>query len=360
MKENKKLNKKKENVSKIALILLGTLAVLAVFISFNYEQKREYNLDDVKELEPFNLKNKPFSNEKGELIFNFEKSSQSNSTKDKKLEYFIYNTKTETYTELKAKDNDKSLEYVVDLKDIAQNKIKEYRNNGVQFHFDYSRFGLLLENELKNERLYLIAFPRNHISLDDLNNSKDIKFADENSFETIYIDFNLNNTKNYKGGYRTLSEYVSSLVTRNLSAEDFVELVKNVRSHVPRTVEIIDASIEKGTVSKKIGFYLLSKGDYDYLKTTYVLKDDFKINVGSKYLEYLKSYNIAKNEQVLFKDDVIADLNQKILQDKQKYENDLNKVFLDANIQRLGVADALFAFKVDDDGSEWLELSVVK
>ncbi|MFG5613280.1 hypothetical protein ACFJXC_14800, partial [Enterococcus faecalis] len=234
------------------------------------------------------------------------------------------------------------------------------RNNGVQFHFDYSRFRFLLDNELKNERLYLIAFPRNHISLDDLNNSKDIKFADENSFETIYIDFNLNNTKNYKGGYRTLSEYVSSLVTRNLSAEDFVELVKNVRIHVPRTVEIIDASIEKGTLSKKIGFYLLSKGDYDYLKTTYVLKDDFKINVGSKYLEYLKAYNIAKNEQVLFRDNVIADLNQKILQDNQKYENDLNKVFLDANDKKLGVADALFAFKVDDDGSEWLELSVVK
>ncbi|MCU2247808.1 hypothetical protein CYQ50_11460 [Enterococcus faecalis] len=358
--ENNKLNKKKENVPKISLILLGTLAVLAVFISFNYEQKMHYNLDDVKELEPFNLKNKPFSNEKGELIFNFEKSSQINSTKDKKIEYFIYNTKTETYTELKAKDNDKSLEYVVDLKDIAQNKIKEYQNNGVQFHFDYSRFRFLLENELKNERLYLIAFPRNHISLDDLNNSKDIKFADENSFETIYIDFNLNNTKNYKGGYRTLSEYVSSLVTQDLSAEDFVELVKNVRSHVPKTVEIIDASIEKGTVSKKLGLYCLSKGNYDYLKTTYVLKDDSKISVSSKYLEYLKSYNIDKNEQVLFRDDIIADLNQKILQDKEKYENDLNKVFLDVNFQKLGVADALFAFRDDDDGSGWLELSVVK
>lgn len=85
-----------------------------------------------------------------------------------------------------------------------------------------------------------------------------------------------------------------------------------------------------------------------------------QLPVYSREVEYLRTYSVAENEKEALEDN-IKEWNQRIIDDKKKYEEDSTKVFLDEDIQEIGVIDnALFSFRLNEDESQWLQLSVDK
>lgn len=345
-------------------ILIGIVAcsILIASISYyQYEQHREYTIEDAKELEPFHMTDEPQSDESGQLVFNFGIGSHISNSKEEKLEYFVYNTRNKRFTEL---ENDSSgLHYQFDLKELAQYRINKFVETGEgQYPYDPERFENLLKDELVEEKLYLLAFPKGYASEHDLYASSDSEFAEANSFESISLsnDWYLDNPKNFRGGYTTVSEYVSSLVTQELSAEDFAYLVTKVRSHVPRPVEIINAMSVETQNSKQLEGGYFARGIFDSRKTMYIFPEFLNLATYSPEIDYLRTYSISESEQEELKDKV-DEWNQRIIDDKKKYEEQTEKVFLDENIQDLGkLNNTLFRFRINEDGEQWMELSVDK
>ncbi|HAP2808249.1 TPA: hypothetical protein I0F65_RS04690 [Enterococcus faecalis] len=345
-------------------LLLGSIVgiiLIASFSVYQYELNREYTIDDAKKLEPFHMNDNPESDESGMLTFNFELGSHISTNKDEKLEYFVFNTKNEKFTEL---GNDSSgLQYQFDLKEVAQYRIDKFIETGAgQFPYDPERFENLLKDEVANETIYLLVFPKGYALKHDLYNSNDSKFAKENSFESINLnnDWYFDNPQNFHGGYTTVSEYVSSLVTQELSAEDFAYLVTKVRSHVPRPIEIINAMPIETQISKRLEEDYFARGNFDSRKTMYIFPEFLNLATYSPEIDYLRTYSVSESEQEELKDK-IDEWNQRIIDDKKKYEEQTDKLFLDENIQAVGkLNNTLFRFRIDEDGEQSMELSVDK
>ncbi|EQA5420344.1 hypothetical protein ACX35F_001711 [Enterococcus hirae] len=352
------MNKKKLG---ILIGILISIILIASISYYQYEHHREYTIDDAKDLEPFRMTDDPESDESGNLIFEFSIGSHINDNKYKKLEYFVYNTKSKKFTELEGDFS--GLSYQLNLKELAQYRINKFVETGAgQYPYDPERFENLLKDELVEEKLYLLAFPKGYASEHDLYASSDSEFAEANSFETISLsnDWYLDNPKNFRGGYTTLSEYVSSLVPQELSAEDFAYLVTKVRSHVPRTVEIINAMPVETQNSKRLEEGYFARGNFDSRKTMYIFPELLNLATYSPEIDYLRTYSISESEQEELKDKV-DEWNQRIIDDKKKYEEQTEKVFLDENIQDVGkLNNTLFRFRINEDGEQWMELSVDK
>lgn len=330
-------------------------------IYYQYEQKREYTLEEAKELKSFLLENNPNSDPNGNLIFTFKLGSHINDNKDKKLEYFVYDSKANKMTELEPDSS--GLYYQIDLKEIARYRINQFVETGAgQYPYDSKRFENLLTEELENEYLYFLSFPKGYVLEHDLYNASDIDFVEENSFENINLsnDWYLDNPENFRGGYTTVSEYISSLVTQELSAEDFAYLVTKVRSHVPRTVEIINAMPVEIQESKRLVEGYFARGNFDVRKTMYIFAEYLHLPTYGQEIKYLRTYSVSEQEQEDLKEHT-KEWNQRIIDDKKKYEEQTNQVYLDEDIQSTGkLNNTLFRFRINDDGEQWMELSVDK
>lgn len=358
----KRMNKKKISIlASIILVVFG----ISGFMYYQYEQNRELSLQETKELKPYLIEQDFSSNKAGVMTIHYQLDSMVREYKQKKMDYYVYNSKTQEFTDLIQVKNE--LTYIFDLKTFAQNRIDKFVNTGAgQYPYDSERFETLLEEELKDEELYLMALPKGYASeknLYDASESELLAFAKKNSFDTTSINFLLSANQardGYKGGYSTVSEYVVSLITKELSPEDFAYLVTKVRSHVPRPVEIYNAVPVEGQVSKRLEKDYFARGNFDYRKTSYVLAEFLQLPVYSREVEYLRTYSVAENEKEALEDN-IKEWNQRIIDDKKKYEEDSTKVFLDEDIQEIGVIDnALFSFRLNEDKSQWLQLSVDK
>lgn len=350
----------KKKLGLVLGVVVGII-LIASFCFYQYELQREYTIDDAKKLEPFYMHDTPESDESGMLTFNFELGSHISNNKDKKLEYFVFNTKDKKFTELE--NSSFGLQYRFDLKKIAKDRIDKLIETGAgQYPYDPERFENLLKDEVANETIYLLVFPKGYALKHNLYSSSDSEFAEKNSFESISLsnDWYFDNPKNFCGGYTTVSEYVSSLVTQNLSAEDFAYLVTKVRSHVPRPVEIINAMPVETQISKRLEEDYFARGNFDSRKTMYIFPEFLNLATYSPEIDYLRTYSVSESEQEELKDE-IDEWSQRIIDDKKKYEEQTDKLFLDENIQAVGkLNNTLFRFRINEDGEQSMELSVDK
>ena len=350
--------------AKIGIGIIGAILISSwgvfTYVQKQKELKRELTIEETKELRPFSAAGKTYSNEDGQLVmtFKFEKE-YIDENKRQKMEYYLYNSQNDELTKLALDSKDK-VQYTVDLKEAIRPEITKFVNTGDgQYSYDPYRFQKLLANEFENENYYWIAVPKSYMKKHDIDNYE--KFAEENCFfsrdftsELEYTDYN---EKSVKGGYSTISEYVSSLITNELSPKGFAYLVTKVRGNVPRAVEILNASLFEGQYSKKLKDGYFARGNYDFRRTGYVIAEDFGLPIYSPMSLYLRTYSVSESEEKSLAGD-ISEWNQQIIDDEEKYEKESDLIFFDKKIKKLGkVENALFTFRINDDLGQWLEIT---
>lgn len=349
---------------KIGIGILFTILIVGwgvfTYVQKQKELKRELTIEETKELSPFSAVGKTYSDEDGQLVmtFKFEKE-YIDENKRQKMDYYIYDSQNQVLTKLPLESKDR-VQYTVDLKEAVRPEIMRFVNTGDgQYPCDPYRFQKLLVSEFENEHYYCIAVPKNYIEKHDIDNYK--SFAEENYFWSrdfpSELDYTSYNEKSVKGGYSTISEYVSSLITNELSPKDFAYLVIKVGGDVPRSVEILNATPFEGQYSKILKNGYFARGNYDYRRTGYVIAEDFGLPIYSPMSLYMQTYSVSESEEEVLGED-ISKWNQQIIDDKEKYEEESNFIFFDKKIQKIGkIENALFTFHINDDLGQWLEIT---
>lgn len=352
--------------AKIGIGIIGAVLISSwgvyTYVQKQKELKRELTIEETRDLRPFSAVDKTYSNEEGQLVmtFKFEKD-YIDENKRQKMEYYLYNSQNDELTKLPLDLEDK-VEYTIDLKEAIRPEIMKFVNTGDgQYPYDPYRFQELLRNKFVDEHLYWIATPKDYIekyTIDKYN-----KFAKENSFFTtssdiaFELDLTEQNKDSYRGGYSTISEYVSSLITNDLSPQDFAYLVTKVRGNVPRKVEILNATPFEGQYSAILKKGYFARGNYEFRRTGYVVPEDFGLPTYSPMSLYMQTYSVSESEEEALAGD-ISEWNQQIIDDKEKYEKESDLIFFDKKIQKLGkIENALFTFRINDELGQWLEIT---
>ncbi|HBK4031854.1 TPA: hypothetical protein LIY66_001262 [Enterococcus faecium] len=352
--------------AKIGIGIIGAVLISSwgvyTYVQKQKELKRELTIEETRDLRPFSAVDKTYSNEEGQLVmtFKFEKE-YIDENKRQKMEYYLYNSQNDELTKMPLDSEDK-VEYTIDLKEVIRPEIMKFVNTGDgQYPYDPYRFQELLRNEFVDEHLYWIAVPKNYMKKHDIDNYD--KFAKENSFFTtssdiaFELDLTEQNKDSFRGGYSTISEYVSSLITNDLSPQDFAYLVTKVRGNVPRKVEILNATPFEGQYSAILKKGYFARGNYDFRRTGYVVPEDFGLPTYSPMSLYMRTYSVSESEEEALAVD-ISEWNQQIIDDKETYEKDSDMIFFDKKIQKVGkIENALFTFRINDELGQWLEIT---
>ncbi|WP_231598666.1 hypothetical protein [Enterococcus gallinarum] len=135
------------------------------------------------------------------------------------------------------------------------------------------------------------------------------------------------NEKSVKGVYLIIGEYVSSLITNELSSKNLDYLVTKVKGNVFRVVEILNATLFEIQYSKKLNYNYFARENYDFRGIGYVVAEDFGLPIYSPMSLYLRTYSISESEQKSLGED-ISEWNQQIIDDKEKYEKESDLIFL--------------------------------
>ncbi|HFC9327016.1 TPA: hypothetical protein QFP73_001135 [Enterococcus faecium] len=350
--------------AKIGIGIIGAILISSwgvyTYVQKQKELKRELTIEETKDLRPFSAVGKTYSDEDGQLVMTFKFNKEYiDDNKRQKMEYYLYNSQNDELTKLALDSKDK-VQYTVDLKEAVRPEIMKFVNTGDgQYSYNPYRFQELLADKFEDENYYWIAIPKNYMKKHDIDNYE--KFAKEKCFFsrdfTSELDYTGYNEKSVKGGYSTISEYVSSLIMNELSPKDFTYLVTKVRGNVPRKVEILNATPFEGQYSEKLKKGYFARGNYDFRRTGYVVPEDFGLPTYSPMSLYMRTYSVSENEKEALGED-ISEWNQQIIDDKEKYEKESDLIFFDKKIKKLGkIENALFTFRINDTLGQWLEIT---
>jgi transcriptional regulator with XRE-family HTH domain len=353
---------------KVGVSILGAVVLIGVGIGYGLyqkEQNRELTIKETTDLKPISFSE--FHNSKvkddGTVTLTFEIDEFLNPNKRKKMDYYIYDSHTNQQIELPLNSQD-SAEYTIDFKQIAERKIQQYIREGEngQFTPDEDRMEQLLNDVYKNDEIYFLAVPKGYLEKEEkrLGKLNKEKFAKEHSFYSIgmsgYIELLNRGLKPDFVRYTSYTEYVISLVTRDLSNEEFVKLVKAVQLNVPKQIEILKSHLFEGQFSERLKDGYFARGNYDYRRLGYVVAEDYSIGIYSPVTAYLRTYSVPANEEQELNENM-KDWNQRIIDDKTKFEEQSNTMTLDKSIQKVGLIDnALFSYKNTNELGERLEI----
>lgn len=342
---------------KVGVSILGAVVLICVGIGYGLYQKeknRELTIKETTDLKPYSFSEFHNSNVKddGTVTLTFEIDEFLNPNKRKKMDFYIYDSHTNEQIELPLNSQD-SAEYTIDFKQIADRKIQQYIREGEngQFTPDEDRMEQLLNDVYENDEIYFLAVPKGYLEKEEkrLGNLNKEKFAKEHSFYSIgmsgYIELLNRGLKPDFVRYTSYTEYVISLVTRDLSNEEFVKLVKAVQLNVPKQIEILKSHLFEGQISENLKKGYFARGNYDYRQLGYIVAEDYGIGIYSPVTAYLRTYSVPTNEEQELKENM-EEWNQRIIDDKKKYEEQSNTMALDKSIQKIGLIDnALFSYR---------------
>lgn len=353
-------------LSKKMKIGLGVFVlVIIMFLGGFLFSQSKLSVSKIKEVKPFYFVNDNTLINASKYIETDFTISDDFESKKEALNYYVYNNADDTLTELNL-DAKNEIEYKIDIESIANKIIYDYLETGDLKGVDTDtaggmicKFTELLDNNLDDYYLYLIALPKN----DDLN--KKIGQVESNDLEEVventYFDkinftsflFNAQNNKNSNfGGYETVSEYICGEVIKEMSATDFDDLMKLSNYNIPRPIEIIDSYVVEDSGYKTIDEEYGIKGYYNTRQAKYTLKGDFAVETFGYRKSYLTHYDVPSEYRNVLSDK-INEWDKEIEEDKIEYEKDKNSKFTDSNIQEIGKVDNAM-FKLISNGQSYL------
>lgn len=353
---------------KIGISILGVIGLIGGVIGYSQykkEQERELTIEETIDLKPFSFSE--FHNSKvkddGTVTMTFEIDEFLNKNKRKKMDYYIYDSYSHEQIKLPLNEQN-SAEYTIDFKSVVEKKIQQYIREGEngQFSANEDRMEQLLNDVYENHAIYFLAVPKGYIEQEEkrLGELNKDKFAKEHSFYSVgmsgYVELLNRGLKPDYVSYTSYTEYVTSLVTKGLSNEDFVKLVKAVQINVPKQIELLKSHLFEGQFSERLKDGYFARGNYDYRRLGYVVAEDYGVGIYSPITAYLRTYSIPENEEQELKED-IEKWNQRIVDDRKKYDEQTKTMELDKSIQKVGLIDnALFSYKNTNELGERLEI----